>query len=194
MKKVGVTGGIGAGKTIVTQVFAALGAPVYNADQRTKWLQANDAQLIGETIALLGKDAYLYGTLNRSYVANKVFTDKSLLEKYNAIVHPRVFADFELWCAEHSEFPYIIKESALMFETGFYKKLDAIVLVTAPEEIRIQRVLQRDSFRQYEEVKAIISKQLGDEQKMGLATAIINNDEKSLIVPQIAALDAQFRG
>ena len=191
--KIGITGGIGAGKSLVCTIFSILNVPVYDADSRAKVLMKEDPDLRLEIIDLFGEEAYNEHGLNRGYIANKTFHSTEVLNRLNLLVHPRVGADFKTWCKDHeADNKYIIKEAALLFESGSYKSLDAVVLVTAPEELRIARVLKRDSYRKKEEVLAIISKQLPEEEKKDLADYIITNDLQSLLLPEVLKLHKSF--
>ena len=148
---IGITGGIGAGKSIVSKVFETLGIPKYDADTRAKWLMNNNQKLVDSIRKLFGNNAYQNGELDRKFIASKAFEDKTLLEQLNQLVHPAVSKDFTEWANQHHT-PYLLKEAALIFETGSYKDLDKIITVTAAEPIRIQRVMKRDG-RSEEQVK-----------------------------------------
>ncbi|WP_114749004.1 dephospho-CoA kinase [Pleomorphovibrio marinus] len=182
---VGITGGIGAGKTTVSKVFKVLGAPLYNADERAKWLMENDESLRAGILDGFGKEAYHEdGRLNRVFLAAKVFSDSTQTEKINAMVHPAVGRDFRDWCLGKS-YPYVLKEAALLFETGSYKDLDKVLLVTAPLETRIERVLSRDPQRTREQVLDIVEKQWDESKKRELSDFIVENCNKSMLLPQI---------
>lgn len=189
MLKIGITGGIGSGKTTVAKVFESIGIPVYYADEQSKWLQSNNIDIIENTKKLLGEESYLSnGAINRKFIAEKVFSDNSLLQKLNQIIHPIVKEDFSSWILSHLSKPYILKESAISFETGIYKELDKTILVTCPIETRVKRVLKRDKNRSEEEIRNIIKKQMPDEEKLKLADYVLVNDDSQLIVPQILTL------
>jgi len=185
MLKIGVTGGIGSGKTIVTKFFSLLGIPVYDADTRAKFLMAHDQLLKVELIKLFGKECFENNELNRKFIANQVFNNLEKLTQLNSLVHPAVGRDFENWCSQYQDLPFVVKEAALMFESDAYKQLDKIIAVFAPEEIRVQRVLMRDKHRSIEDVKAIIANQFPEDRKIALADYIIYNDDKQMVVPQI---------
>ncbi len=189
---VGITGGIGSGKSTVCRVLEILGASTYYADDRAKWLMANDELLKQEIIELFGESAYKAGELDRSYIASIAFNDKTVLEKLNRLVHPAVARDVEQWKEANDSAPLLLKEAALLFETGSYKSLDKTILVTAPEEIRILRVTQRDSHRSAEDVRTIIGKQMSDEEKAPLADFIIQNDGKQSIIKQVMNIYASL--
>ena len=163
-KIVGLTGGIGSGKTTVAQVFKSLGVPVYNADEQAKALMQSSEIIKQKLIHLLGDDCYSDNQLNRFFIASKVFSDKRLLEKINAIVHPQVAAHFDQWYTKQNA-PYVIKEVAILFETKSQHLFDFIITVVAPLEIRIQRVMNRDQ-KTKNEVMSIIKNQLPDSEKI----------------------------
>ena len=146
MLKIGLTGGIGSGKSTVAKIFALLGVPVYDSDHRAKVLMTEDNAVRKGIIDLLGEESYTAaGTLDRAHISSRVFDDKEALAKLNAIVHPAVGRDFIAWCNGYSGQCYVLKEAALIFEAGIHASLDYIILVTAPEEIRIKRVVERDN-------------------------------------------------
>ncbi len=183
--KVGITGGIGAGKSIVSKVFKLLGIPVYDADERAKYLMNHHEELRDEIIREFGEQAYKDGGLNRSYLATHVFNDEKKLKILNGLVHPRVGEDYRNWLNEHRLSPYTLKEAALLFEAGTYKQLDKVIFVSAPEKIRIERVLLRDPHRTADDIKKIIHTQWPEEKKKELADFVINNDNDHLVIPQI---------
>ena len=194
MKRVGITGGIGSGKSTVCKIFAALKVPVYDADTRARCIQNNNKEVVEEIKQLFGKEAYLQdGNLNKTYIAAEVFKNKDKLLKLNHIVHPKVFQDFEDWCAVNQKSPYVLKEAALMFETDSWKSLDKIIVVTAPHEMKVQRVMERDPHRTREDILAIMAKQLPDEAKIAKADFVLINDEKELLVPQVLQIDQSLR-
>lgn len=196
MKRIGITGGIGSGKSVVAQVFAALGAPVYDSDSRAKWLMAHDLVLRGQLQAAFGAETYdAAGQLNRPYLAQVAFTDVTQLARLNALVHPRVGADYAAWATAQAAagYPYSLKEAALLYESGAYRGLDAIITVFAPAAVRTARVLRRDAHRSAAEVRAIMGKQLSEEEKLARAEYVVYNDDSQLVLPQVLALDAAFR-
>ncbi len=188
---VGVTGGIGAGKTLVTKLFALLQIPIYYADTRAKELM--NGQLVAPITAIFGPKSYVDGKLNRSYLASTVFLNKEELKKLNAIVHPAVAIDFDKWLEGYTAAPYVIKEAALLVEAGSYKQLDKLIVVTAPQQLRIKRIKKRDPFRSEKEILGIISNQMPEEEKIKLADYIIANDEKSMLIPQVVTIDKKIR-
>ncbi|HET8858312.1 dephospho-CoA kinase [Marivirga sp.] len=195
MKKIGITGGIGAGKSLICEVFQLLGIPNYPADSRAKWLQSNDPELKSQIANHFGEEAYFEnGELNRDYLSKEVFGDDDQLKLLNSLVHPAVAKDFENWCKNHSDKPYILKEAALLFETGSYKQLDATINVHASQELRLKRTLERDPQRTKESVLSIMKKQLSDDDRMELADYVIYNDESKSIIRQVMELHEELVG
>ena len=196
MLRIGITGGIGSGKSVVARVFAALSVPVYDSDSRAKHVMAHDLVLRAQLQEAFGAEAYdAAGQLNRPYLAKVAFTDAAQLARLNALVHPRVGEDFATWSAAQAAAgqPYILKEAALLYESGAYKGLDAIITVFAPAEVRAARVLRRDSHRSAADVQAIMNKQLSEDEKLARAEHVVYNDDSQLVLPQVLALDAAFR-
>jgi dephospho-CoA kinase len=191
-KKIGITGGIGSGKTLVSKVFSLLGVPVYNADDRAKFILHNDAEVMAKVKAVFGEEAYQNKVLNSAYLSQQVFNNEEKLQKLNSFVHPKVAVDFKRWCSEFKDCPYILKEAALLYETNSYKDLDKIIVVQSSSELRIKRILQRDPKRTKDAVKAIMAKQLPEEEKVKRADYIILNDEKNMIIPQVISLHQIF--
>ncbi len=191
MKQIGITGGIGSGKTLVTRIFKCLGIPVYDADSRAKWLTNNDPSIIEGVKSLLGKQSYVNGELDRSRVASMVFSNPDLLEKLNGIIHPAVGRDYKKWAFEQHA-PYVIKEAALLFESGSYLQLDAVIHVSAPVDLRIKRTLARDRQRSREEVEAIIARQMSDANRNSKSDYEIVNDGNTLVIPQVLKLHNDF--
>ena len=188
MIKVGVTGGIGSGKSMVCKLFSLLGVPIYAADEKARFLMEHDAALVSALKGLFGEEVYLQQKLNRVYLAQQVFHDASKLSQLNALVHPCVAKDFDLWVEHHAQAPLLIKEAAVMLENKPYDHLDKVIAVVAPEALRIQRVLKRDPQRTEKEVKAIIDKQFPENKNRALADFIIINDDKHLVIPQVMQL------
>jgi dephospho-CoA kinase len=187
MLKIGITGGIGSGKTTVANLFAGLGVPVFFADSETRMLQHTDAQLRADLIAAFGAQTYQAdGTLNRTYLAQLVFADKAALQKINSIVHPAVARHFAAWCKAHHAHAYILKEAAILFESGSHTALDGVIVVTAPEPMRIERVMQRDGVPA-EEVRKRMANQWPETEKLKRANWIVYNDGRAL-EPQVEAL------
>lgn len=191
--QIGITGGIGSGKTLVSKIFGVLGAPVYDADSRAKNIMTTDGILVEQIKKEFGSLSYdASGMLNREYLSATVFAKQDRLKQLNALVHPRVAIDYEKWVTEQGERNYVLKEAALLFESGSYKMLDKIILVSAPKEIRMKRVLARDSHRTKEDVEKIILNQLSESEKEANANFVIRNNESELIVPQILDLHNRF--
>jgi dephospho-CoA kinase len=184
-KSVGITGGIGSGKSTVCQLFRILGIPVYSADDRAKWLMSNDPILQSQLIEAFGDETYHQdGSLNRFFLAEQVFSDQEKVKKINAIVHPAVGRDFKSWTKKQTA-PYLLKEAALLFETGSAGELDKVINVSSPLKIRMARVLMRDPHRDEEQINQIINQQWPDEKKNELADFVIKNSENKLLIPQV---------
>jgi dephospho-CoA kinase len=190
MLKIGLTGGIGSGKTTVAKVFEVLGIPVYYADDAAKQLMNTNKELQQQLIARFGTETYTNGELNRKHLASLVFGNKEQTELLNSIVHPVTIADAEQWFARQQS-PYVVKEAALLFESGAASGLDFVIGVTAPETIRIKRVMDRDGLSA-EEIKKRMSNQLDDSMKMRLCDFVIQNNEQEMILPQVLQLHNQF--
>lgn len=191
MLKIGITGGIGSGKSTVCKVFELLDIPVFYADQVAKNLMATDPQIRETLSETFGEDSYQKdGTLNRAYLADLVFKDAEKLEKLNQIVHPAVFKAFDEWSAKQFS-PYVVKEAALLFESNSYQMCNHTVLICAPEELKIKRIGKRDGSNRTE-ILARMAKQMTDSEKIKLADFILINDEKQLLIPQILELHRQF--
>jgi dephospho-CoA kinase len=181
---IGLTGGIGAGKTTVAKVFKALGIPVFNADEVAKELMQTNPEIKNQLLATFGEQVYLAnGTLDKTYLANIVFKDAYQLELLNAIVHPVTIQAAKDWAATQSA-PYVIKEAALLFEAGATDGLTAIIGVAAPLNLRIQRVMQRDACSKIE-VEQRMRHQISDTIKLKLCDWVIDNNDQDLIIPQV---------
>jgi dephospho-CoA kinase len=193
MLKVGITGGIGSGKTTICKVFETLGIPVFYADEVAKQLMITDLILIEGVKEAFGTLSYLpNGILNNQHIANIVFNNKAELEKLNSLVHPAVFRAFDTWEKEMSHsVPYTLKEAALLFESGSYKMCDKNILVTAPLSLKLARVMQRDGITEAQ-VQARMDKQFTDEQKAKMADYFIDNTENSSVILQVLDLHQQF--
>ena len=195
MLRIGITGGIGSGKSIVSRLFHALGVPIYDADSRARWVMENDPDLRQQLQDAFGPDTFTPdGRLNRPGLAGTVFRDPELLARLNSLVHPHVGTDFERWAVvqQRAGHPYVLKEAALLFEAGSYQHLDLIITVFAPLAVRQARVLQRDPHRSLFDLQAIMAKQLSEEEKMRRADCILTNDDQQLLLPQVLALHARF--
>ena len=188
--RIGITGGIGSGKSTVSKILETLGIPVFDADTAAKNIMNEDEQLKQKIKEAFGEEAYSNNLLNRKYIASIVFNDTVKLEQLNALVHPATIAMAEQWAYRQTT-PYTVKEAALFFESGSAAGIDYIVGVYAPQHIRIQRVMQRDNISR-EEVLARINKQINEEMKMKLCDFVVVNDEQQLLLPQVIALHEQF--
>jgi len=183
MLKVGLTGGIGSGKTTVAEVFASFGVPVYNSDERAKYLMENDISLKAAIIENFGEESYKGKGLNRLYLSSEVFSDKTKLEKLNNLVHPVVANDFETWCLNQSA-PFVLKEAAILIESGAYKGLDKIIVVTALENTRMDRVMARDNVKA-DEVRHRMNNQMSDSERVEHADFIIDNNGEKMLISQV---------
>lgn len=187
MFKVGLTGGIGSGKTLVCSVLEKLGAAVYNADREAKRVMNEDPELKMHISTLFGNQAYGGGVLNREYLASLVFKDPEMLDKLNDLVHPAVGQDFIEWVKKQSHLPYVVKEAAILFESGSDQGMDLTVLVYAGTELRLNRVMLRDGMSR-EEVLNRMDKQMSEEEKKKRADYIVYNDGSQMLLPQIIEL------
>jgi dephospho-CoA kinase len=188
MLKIGLTGNMGSGKTTVSKVFEILGVPVFYADDEAKKIMVTDPLLMSGIKSAFGDQAYFEdGVLNRKYISGIVFNDEAKLNELNALVHPAVFRAFDTWVANIKDVPYIVKEAALLFESDSYKLCDYTVMVQAPLEDRIKRVMQRDGLSRAE-VESRNARQFSEEQKTALADYVIKNDNVQLVIPQVLEL------
>lgn len=184
MKTIGITGGIGSGKTTCCRIFETLGIPVYYADARAKKLMTSDKLLKAQIKDLLGKESYFRnGRLNRGFIASQIFNNKSLLKKMNVLVHPAVGRDVIRWAMKQTA-DYVMYEAALLVENGSYKNFTKLIVVSCPKEERIRRVTARDGTT-VKEVKARMRNQLAEEKKIAVADYVINNDGHEMLIPQI---------
>lgn len=186
--QVGVTGGIGSGKSVVCRIFGCLGVPVYEADARAKWLSSNDPAIRLQITELLGEKSFANGSYNRDYVASRVFSDAQLLQQLNQIIHPRVSADAASWLERHGSEPYVLREAALMNRAGDGNSLDKVIVVTAPLSLRVERIRSRDPQRSEEGIRAIIKNQISEESRLGLADYVLDNSENAALIPRILSL------
>ena len=190
--KIGITGGIGSGKSTICKVFKLLEVPVFEADVEAKKLLHSNLNIKNGLVRLYGNDIYTANNaINRKKLASIIFNNNIELEKVNALIHPEVRNEFEKWLAQQKK-PYIIHEAAILFESGFYKMMDFTILVTAPKDLKIKWVNQRDHSTP-DEIKARMEKQWNDEQKRKWADLEIKNDNKQLIIPQIIKIDKQLK-
>jgi dephospho-CoA kinase len=181
--KVGITGGIGSGKTTVIKIFETFGIPVFDADTAAKKAMHENIEVKNKIIALFGESAYVNDKLDRKYIAGIVFNDALKLEELNAIVHPVTIAMAEEWMQQQSS-PYVLKEAAILFESGAATGLDYVIGVFAPQHIRIQRTMKRDNVTR-EEVLKRMAKQIDEYMKMKLCNFVITNDEQQMLIPQV---------
>ncbi len=191
MLRIGLTGGIGSGKSTVAKIFETLGIPVYYADDASKRLMNENEELKAAIQKNFGNETYTDGKLNRKHLSALVFNNPEKLGLLNSIVHPATIKDAEEWMQQQTT-PYAIKEAALIFESGSQEHLDKVIGVYAPAAIRINRVMQRDNTTR-EEVTSRMNKQINEEIKMGLCDYVVTNDEQELLIPQVLKLDAAFR-
>ncbi len=189
--RIGLTGGIGAGKSTVARMFEVLGVPVYYADEAAKKLMANDENLKQQIIEAFGAASYTDGRLNRGHLSSVVFNNPKQLAILNAIVHPATLSDSQKWMDKQNA-PYIIKEAALIFESGSQKNLDKVIGVFAPEELRIQRIMQRDVITE-EGIRLRMQNQMNEEEKMKMCDLVILNDEKNMLTDQVLEIDKRLR-
>ena len=191
--EIGITGGIGSGKSLICRIFKCLGVPVYDADHHAKELMTTDGILVSEIRKEFGVLSYnVDGSLNREYLSKTVFNDPKRLNTLNNLVHPRVGVNYTQWVHRNNNHRYLLKEAALLFESGSYQALDGVIVVHANQALRIQRVLKRDPHRTTDQVLAIIKNQLSDEEKLKRADYIIRNDETTLVTPQVVSLHQRF--
>lgn len=187
MFKAGITGNIGSGKSTVAKIFAQLGIPVYDADSRAKALMEGDALLVQQIKNLLGDESYTSShQLNRAFVASRVFNNEPLLKQLNALVHPAVFRDFDEWAASQHA-PYVLKEAALLIESGSFKDLNFLMVVTADEDQRLLRSMARDGATR-EAIQARMKNQMPQEEKVMLADAVLRNNENDMVLPQVLTI------
>ena len=190
MLRIGLTGGIGSGKSTVARIFNVLGIPVYSSDDASKRLMDEDEELKNSIVRAFGKESYSNGKLNRKYLATKAFSDPNKIELLNSLVHPATIKDAIAWM-EKQKAPYLIKEAALIFESGSDKFLDVIIGVRSPLALRLERTMKRNNVTA-EEVEARIKLQMDEEEKLDLCDYIVQNDEKQLLIPQVLLLHKKF--
>jgi dephospho-CoA kinase len=188
--RIGLTGGMGSGKSVVAKVFETLGIPVYYADDAAKKLMNTDKDLKAAVIKNFGEESYANGELDRKYIASIVFNDKEKLGLLNSLTHPATISDAEEWIKQQTS-PYIIKEAALLFESGANKNLDFVIGIDAPLSLRIKRVMARDGISE-EEIMKRINRQMDEKEKMKRCDFVIINDEQQLVIPQVMDLHHKF--
>ncbi len=193
MRKIGITGGIGSGKTTVCEIFKLLGIPIFHADQEAKYLQNNDLIIKNQIIKLFGEDIYTSEEiLDRQKLATIIFNNKQALFAINEIIHPAVRQRFQNWTENFQAVPYSLYEAAILFESGYASDFDLNILVLANEKLRIERVINRDGTTE-EIVKQRIRNQIPDNEKIKLADFIIENNANNLLIPQILKIDKLIR-
>jgi len=190
MLKVGITGGIGSGKSTVCQVFQTLGIPVFKADDAARYLMEHDAALVSSIKQMFGSEVYENGKLIRGRVSNIIFNNEQLLTQLNALIHPATVTYSREWMGQQNT-PYVLKESAIFFESGSNKEMDVMIGVYAPLEMRIDRTMKRGNTTE-EKVRSIIAHQMDEQEKMNLCDFVVNNDGSEAIIPQVLALDQQL--
>lgn len=192
MLRLGITGGIGSGKSVVSKTLSVLGVPVYDCDSRAKWLQENDADVRRKIMNLLGDDVYEGQRLNRKKMAAMIFSDASLLTEVEGIVHPAVENDFNRWCLEQKK-DIVALESAILYECGLNKKcIDKVCLVYAPTETRIERVARRDSAN-IEEIRRRMANQASDDDKLKKADFVVRNYSNHSVISQVLEMMVKAR-
>ena len=189
---VGITGGIGSGKTTVSNIFSHLGFKVYNSDERAKYLMQTNDKIISKITELLGDSAFNKGALKKTIISRSIFNNKSLIEKINSIVHPETIKDFNSWVSENKD-SILIKESALIYQSGSYKDLDEIILVEARDEIRIERVLKRDKHREKDEILKIIKSQKIKNKEDLNPDYILENNGEDLLLPKVIEIIEELK-
>jgi dephospho-CoA kinase len=192
MLRVGITGGIGSGKSTVCRIFRVLGVPVFHADAEARRLYEEDPTVRAAMIAEFGESLYASGVLDKRMLALLIFRNEQARRKVNSIVHPLVRQRFDRWCGERAAHAYVVMEAAILVETGGHGAVDALVVVTAPENVRLARVLQRDGATE-EEVRARMAAQGTDVERLALADAVIVNDDRALVIPQVLELHTRFK-
>ncbi len=184
-KLIGITGGIGAGKSTVSTICKHLGFKVYNSDQRAKEIVSEDSTIKKKLISFFGNNIYKNGVLDRKFLSDKIFNDKSSLEQINSIIHPAVKKDFNSWLINNSNEKILFKESALLLESGAYKELDKIILIVSDKNLRVSRVLNRDQKRSKKEIESIIDKQINESEAIKYADIVIDNNHKKMLLPSV---------
>ncbi|MCK4700560.1 MAG: dephospho-CoA kinase [Bacteroidales bacterium] len=193
MKKVGVTGGIGSGKSLVCKIFRCLNVPVFSADDEAKVLLENDPEIRLALTGFIGEELYLSGKLNKQMLAGFIFSDRKNMDKVNKAVHPAVFERFTEWFTRQTKSAYVIMEAAILFETGADRLLDKVINITAPEEIRIERVCKRDDVSK-EQVIERINNQLSETERKEKADINLVNDGKVMLLPRVLEIHKLLSG
>ena len=191
MIKVGITGGIGSGKTLVAGIFERLGIPVFYSDKEAKNMMVSNLKIKSDVIEIFGELSYSGNTLNRAYLAEKIFNNMDLMNRLNSIIHPAVHKQFLNWAENYKEIPYILEEAAILFESGADKYFDYTILVKANETLRIQRVMKRDSMNE-EHIKLRMNNQMSDNEKTSMADFVIENEIDSMVLPQVLEINEKL--
>ncbi len=186
--KIGLTGGIGSGKSVVSHLLETMGIPVYIADGEAKRIASGNNEIKQQLIHLLGEEVFFEGELNKKLLAAYLFSDPEHAKTVNGIIHPKVKEDFKCWVSQNNNFPLVAIESAILIEAGFADEVDVIAMVYAPLELRLERLAQRDYSSTKEQIMKRIQSQMGDEEKKAMAHFIIVNDEEKPLIPQIIEL------
>lgn len=186
--KIGLTGGIGSGKSVVSHLLATMGIPVYIADDEAKRITSSDITIRQQLVHLLGEEIFSNGELNKKLLAAYLFSDPENAKIVNGIIHPRVKDDFVRWASLNNHYPIVAIESAILIEAGFEDEVDIIVMVSAPLDLRLKRLALRDSSSSKEQIKKRIQSQMDDEEKKAMANFVIVNDEETPVIPQIIEL------
>lgn len=189
----GITGGIGSGKSVVCRLLQLMGVPVYSSDDETKQLMVHDEVIRSGLVALLGPKVYRGEDLNKPLIAHYLFASADHAATINALIHPRVKQDFRRWVAEHAGHPIVAIESAILVEAGFTDVVDRVILVTAPVETRIRRAMQRDAASR-QQIEQRVERQMADEERSRTAHHVIQNDDFVPLIPQVLALIASLLG
>ncbi len=191
MKIIGLTGGIGSGKSTIKRIFETLGVPTYDADTHAKEIVNTNDIVKAELKKMFGDDIYIAkNQLDNVKLGKRIFNDRSLLKEVNNLIHPEVINDFREWVGNQDS-PYVIKEAAILFESGAYKRADLIITIVAPVDLRIERIYKRDGISR-EHIKRIIDNQMSDEEKIKLSKYVIYNDNSTLITPQILKIHKEL--
>ncbi|HXC03762.1 MAG TPA: dephospho-CoA kinase [Bacteroidia bacterium] len=191
--QVGITGGIGSGKSVVCDIFRLLGVAIFNSDLEGRRILEDDTEVKNKVKAIFGPGAYRAdGLPDRKYIASQAFTDASKLKALNGVIHPAVASRFQYWCAEHASDAYVLKEAAVLVESGAYKEMDKVILVSAPQALKLSRAAKRDNLSE-EEIQKRSRNQLSEAELLHHAQYVIVNDEQQLLIPQVLKLHEQLK-
>lgn len=191
MIRIGITGGIGSGKTTICKIFEQLDVPVYEADHWAKTITNTDTEIKKELFRQFGEDLFNENGLDRNKLAEIIFNNSEALNKVNQIIHPKVIDHFNDWCKQYENKKYVIQEAAVLFESGFYKLFNKMITISAPVELRIERIRNRNNFTR-EKIMSIINNQWTDEEREKVADYIIINDEKQSVMPQVLKIHEEL--